>query len=264
MSTAPPPATPSRRSGSPSPRLQEILLNPLLISALTLGVVLVIVVGISLSHYNAAFWRDILIEAHGMLLDILIFGIFLLWLNQKRDGKLVLQKYHEEIDDMRGWASEMAARRIRGNIRRLNKNRVTQIDLAKCYLRGVDLQDVCLERSTLRQADLEKAQLAESNLGRADLDGANLQGANLQKSYLWKASLQSADLRVADLEGADLWDANLTEADLRGANLADARLAPTQLFGAATLYQARLDPALRERLSREHPHLLEEPRAAAA
>jgi len=298
---------------------QEILANPLLISALTLAIVLALIVTLSYQHYNASFWRDMLVEAHGMLMDIVVFGIFLLWLNQKRDEKLVVQKYQEEIDDLRGWPSELAARRIRGNIRRLNKNRVTQIDLGRCYLRGVNLEEVNLERSILRQADLEKAQLAAANFRHADLDGANLQGANLQKIYLWEASLQSADLRLADLqganlggadlweanlqdadlrlanleganlegaflrganlqganlrgtnleganlEGADLWDATLSGADVRGANLSGAHLTPAQLFDVATLYQAHLDPALQDRLGRDHPHLLEEPRAEAA
>ena len=37
--------------------------------------------------YNAAFLENILVEAHGMLFDLLIIGVFVLWLNSKGERR---------------------------------------------------------------------------------------------------------------------------------------------------------------------------------
>jgi small-conductance mechanosensitive channel len=32
-------------------------------------------------YYKAEFWENILVEAHGMLFDLLVIGVFVYWLN---------------------------------------------------------------------------------------------------------------------------------------------------------------------------------------
>lgn len=215
----------------------KILLSPMAISLFTFMFTIIVVVGLSRHFYDASFLREIVVEAHGLLMDILVFGIFLLWLNKKKEDRMSIQKYHEEIDDFRGWESEAASRRIRGNIRRLNKKGFSQIDLGKCYLRGVDLREVNLRNAILRKVDLEKAQLEGADLRHADMEGANLKGANLQQAYLRGAGLQGVDLRGANLQGgnleaADMWDANLQGADLRLANLQNSNMEGVFMWGA--------------------------------
>ena len=147
--------------------------------------------------YDFALLEGILIEAHGMLFDILIIGCGLLWLNSKGENYLQNQRYLNEIDDFRGWESEEAARRTRGNILRLNKNGVTKIPLNDCFLRRADLRKANLHDALLRGANWAEACLAEANLSNAVLRGTNL---------------HKADLRGANLENATLVGANLTQA----------------------------------------------------
>ena len=53
----------------------------------------------------------------------------------------------------------------------------------------------------------------------------------------------------------------LEEADLRDADLTGAKnLTITQLSGAKTLYQAKLDPELMEKVKKSYPHLLGKPK----
>ena len=63
-----------------------------------------------------------------------------------------------------GWQSDEAMYRIVGNVRRLNRERVICITLARAHLAG---------------ANLAEAILVEATLGSANLQGANLDGANL-------------------------------------------------------------------------------------
>ena len=86
----------------------------------------------------------------------------------------------------------------------------------------------------------EKANLREAKLQRAKLGSANLREANLQGAYLWRAKLQKANFRETDLRGLE----NLTI---------------EQLKEVKTLYKAKLDPELMEKVKKCCPHLLEIP-----
>lgn len=145
---------------------------------------------------------------------------------------------------------------------------LTEADLTKAMLVGVNLAEVNLVRAMLRDANLAGANLAGANLtrvglSRANLAGANLSGANLTHAKLVGATLPDADLRntdltaailleasltLAKLAGADLTDANLTDAKLSRADLTDANLIRANLSGAklawATLKGANLSRAI--------------------
>ena len=150
----------------------------------------------------------------------------ILWLNRSGEKQLEIRRYHEEIDDFRGWDSDEAGYRIAGNIKRLNRNGITNIQLERCHL-------------------------VQVNLGGADLSYANLVHANLNHAILSYAILSPADLGYADLSGASLFHAdlsgalldgaNLSGADLRYANLRDVRLLTNeQLAQAESLIGATL------------------------
>lgn len=165
-------------------------------------------------------WHDVIVESHGVLFDLLVFGILLTLYETLREKREKIERYQEEIDDYRQWNEKEAAYRILGIIRRLNKLGVTAINLSQCYISGLDLSGV-------------------------DLTGANLNSANLHGSILKKAKLKGATLNAANLEGADLSEAILIDAKIRhgnllGSNLTDANLQGADLTGAKlTLCQVR-------------------------
>ncbi len=182
------------------------------------------------SAYDKEFIRDVLVEAHGMLFDILIIGTFIFALHMlvesRRVKKRNIERWQEEIDDFRGWDSEEAKFRIVGNIKRLNRNGITDINLIDSFLKN-----------------------------------AILSRAHLEKAYLREAHLKGADFWKANLEGANLLDANLEEANLEGANLERTEeLTIGQLSQVKTLYQAELDPELEKQIKKKYPHLLEKPK----
>ena len=115
-------------------------------------------------------------------------------------------------------------------------------DLTGVMLTGVDLSGANLTTVNLTQADLSGAILFQANLCGADLIEADLRGA-----LLMGADLISADLRGADLAGANLVGASLRGADLRGSNLRAASLLAT----GALLDQAAFDAPLVRAMSAE-------------
>jgi len=185
------------------------------------------------------FIEGILIEAHGMLLDILVIGILILWLNEKREESFRNERYQDEIDDFRGWQSEEAMYRIRGNIKRLNANGVTNINLYNCYMKNVKLAGVNLSEASLQGSDvgngyfvgaiLKRARFEGAYMGDVNLRGANLRGANLERARCQRANLRGVDFRDASLVRAQFWEADLHGANCRGADLRDANFRDANL-----------------------------------
>jgi len=116
--------------------------------------------------------KNIRVEAHGMLFDILVLGLLFSWLHNRGEKRRLIQRYTDEIDDFRGWEEEEAAKRIRGNIFRLNREGVHNINLNRCFLKGADLMEANLMGANLWEAVLEEADLMEANLTGAELMGA--------------------------------------------------------------------------------------------
>ncbi|MFM7329755.1 MAG: pentapeptide repeat-containing protein, partial [Bacteroidota bacterium] len=263
-----------------------VIERPLLTAAVVLVISTLLVVGLSWNYYVAdpqGFFSSVLVEAHGMLFDILIIGILLFWLNQNGEIRQEIRTYQNEIDDFRLWRSEEAAFRTVGNIRRLNRHKVYEINLANCNLQKTNLSYVNLTCSNLNSANISNCALIEINLDNARLNQTNLEnsnlnnssllgayanGANFQDAYLIKAQMENAfliksnfrnaflmesNLQGSYLMGADLEQASLYKADLRGAK----GLTAEQLSKAKTLYMATFDPELEAELRALVPQLME-------
>jgi BTB/POZ domain-containing protein KCTD9 len=267
-------------------KFDEVVEKPLLTSAIVLFCVAVVVIGLSLSYYIEDFhnfFGQILAQAHGMIFDIAVIGILLFWLNQNGETRQRIRTYKDEIDDFRLWESEEAAFRTVGNIKRLNRHKIYEINLVNCHLMRTNLSHVNLKASNLNSANLSNSSLIEtnlentrlnqtnfenSNLNQALLRGAYASGANFKDAFLIKADfensfliktnfknayLMEANLQNSYLMGADFENASLYKADFRGAK----GLTIEQLIKAKTLYLAKFDDELLEQVRSVIPELVD-------
>ncbi|MBL7862558.1 MAG: pentapeptide repeat-containing protein [Cyclobacteriaceae bacterium] len=263
----------------------EIIEKPLLTAALVLAMVSILVLSLSFKYYLNDFENftpQILAEAHGMIFDIAIIGILLFWLNQNGETRQRIRFYRDEIDDFRLWESDEAAFRTVGNIKRLNRHKIHEINLVNCYLARTNLNYVNLRGSNMNSANFSNSSLIETNLentrlnqtnfenanlNQAALKGAYASGANFKDAFLIKsqfenafliktnfknAFLMEANLNGSYLMGADFENASLYKADLRGAK----GLTLEQLTKAKTLYLAKFDDELLEQVKVAIPELV--------
>lgn len=263
----------------------DITEQPILTSFVVLLLVTVLVLGLSLPYYLhdfSDFYGQVLAEAHGMIFDIAVIGILILWLNKSGEKRLRIKTYKDEIDDFRLWKSEEAAFRTVGNIKRLNRHKIYNINLVNCYLSRTNLNYCVLQESNLNSADISASQLIECDLRNARLNQTNFEnatlnqaklsqayasGANFKDAFLIKVQMEKAYLIKADLTGAFLMEANLQGAYLTGADFTNANLYKAdlrqavgltieQLEKARTLYLAQLDPELMEAVIEQMPELI--------
>jgi uncharacterized protein YjbI with pentapeptide repeats len=263
----------------------SIIEKPLLTSTLVLIIVSIIVVGLSLSYYINEFDTfivQVLAEAHGMIFDIAVIGILIFWLNQNGEIRRRIRTYKDEIDDFRLWESEEAAFRTVGNIKRLNRHRIHEINLVNCHLprtnlnyanlAGSNANSANISQSSLIESNLENARLNQtnfenSNLNQAILKGAYASGANFKDAFLIKAHFENAFLIKANFNNAFLMEANLQNCYLMGADFENASLYKADLRGAKgltveqlskvkTLYLARFDDEILEQIKTNLPELV--------
>ncbi|MCZ6693255.1 MAG: pentapeptide repeat-containing protein [Bacteroidetes bacterium] len=259
--------------------------NPILTSFLVLVILTVLILFLSVPYYLKDFYSyygQVLIEAHGMLFDLLIIGILIFWLNKNGEKRQRIRTYRDEIDDFRLWESEEAAFRTVGNIKRLNRHGINKINLVECFLArtnlnyanlvGSNLNSANISNSFLIETDLRNARLNQtnfenSNLNQAVMSDAYASGANFKNSFLIKsdfhkafliktsfknAMLMEANLQGCYLEGTDFENANLYKADLRKAN----GLTVEQLTKAKSLYQTKFDQDILSEIQLQHPELI--------
>ena len=212
-------------------------------------------------YSDPAFREGLLVEAHGMWLDILVLGVLLAILNRVGEKRKRTRAYLEEIADLSGLQDQAVAHRLAGIIRRLNALGARPESLTSCYvegiyidLRGVDLSGCVAVNCSFSEAMLQDADLSGANLTGAAMEGtklmqANLRGCDLKASNCRGAWFQGADLRRACFHRAVLsgvtWDgADLDGADIRGGE----GISVEHLARAKNLANCRMDDGVREGL----------------
>jgi BTB/POZ domain-containing protein KCTD9 len=202
-----------------------------------------LVVFLSFDRYSDPGFRDnVLAEAHGLLVELLVVGVLLLSLDKHRERRSELARYNDTIDEHRGWKSDHAATRLKGLVQRLNARNFTSIDLHHCFMKRVNLKGANLTGALLQQADLgeaylrnavfDKAQMDMAYLGHADLRSASFRDADMRLVRFQHSDLTGADFRGANLSRARFNQATLINADLRGADLSNATLVGVDLARA--------------------------------
>jgi len=247
-----------------------------------LGIIILLLSYEYIPDTKTEFIKQIVYTSYGMLFDIAIIGILITWLNERREIKYRIQSYQNEIDDFRNWISEEAMLRTVGNIKRLNKNGVTEIDLVDCTLRNINLNNVDLTGSNLNSADLSSSTMMgiklnrcrmnqssfeNSNLNSAELIKSYATGTNFKDSYLIKSNFENSYLIKSDFENAFLIEANLRNSIVSDANFNNASLYKADMRGAVglkaeqllkvkSLYLTKLDQHITDKLKEIAPYLI--------
>ncbi|UZR98631.1 pentapeptide repeat-containing protein [Chondrinema litorale] len=213
-------------------RLIRLIQTPIGITVVV-GLFLIIIISVlDIRYLETSNGKDILIEAHGLLFDIFVFGVLLAYLNKFLEKKQKSERYQEEIDDFRGWEEKEAKYRIVGNIKRLNKIGYGRINLSNCYLAHADLHQANLVKANLKGVDLSYADLRNADLSYSNLSDADLSGADLSNALLRGVNLSNAKLNNTNLSRTSLWRAKLIGTELSGAKLKKTNLMETDLTNA--------------------------------
>jgi len=163
--------------------------------------------------------EDLLVEAFGFLMDLIVFGVLLSVYDNLRNKR---QSYHESLLALDELMFSVDKEHIFKKVNIIS--RVLQSGEKLPMMTAIELSGSTMDDLNLQYTSLKLANLQGASLQRVNLRGAHLQDAFLQKVNFSGADLRDANIPYAHLEGAQFGDANLEGAWLIEANLENADL----------------------------------------
>lgn len=161
--------------------------------------------------------HDLLVEAHGLIFDLFVFGILIATFDYLRKRKESRSRYNEEIEDLRGWKSDIAKVKILANVKKLYDLGQRRFFLSNLYLKSADLSNYDLTDSVIVITNLKKASFIRSNLRNA-----RLTASKLNRVYFTSANLENTDFSNAICKGAFFTAANLVNTNFEKTDLRKA------------------------------------------
>jgi uncharacterized protein YjbI with pentapeptide repeats len=141
-------------------------------------------------------FHDILVESHGLVFDLFIFGILLTAYESNNNKKEKIERYKEELDDYRFWESIESMYRTRGIINRLVNLGEKNLDLSFCYL--------ATNKSFHKYRDMKNWKFS---------------GAILTQTYFSFSDMSNTDFVIANLQDSKFQNVNLTDCNFSNSNL---------------------------------------------
>ncbi len=156
---------------------------------------------------NGFSFHDILVESHGLIFDLFVFGILITIYESIESKKNDIKRYKEEIDDFRFWFSEESKHRVKGLISRLINLDVKKIDLKHCNLVGCpttkkmiewDFSGAKVYNSWYFDIDLSKSRFFLSEIYDSNFINSNLSGCTFGTAILFETNFQNCLLGDTD------------------------------------------------------------------
>lgn len=192
--------------------------------------------------YSQPFFENVLVEAHGMVLDLLVIGLIIYLFQRSRDRADLRDEKLQDIEDLRHYRGEDAGYRIYGELRRLAALGVSEVTIATARMANVSIKGLKLRNSNAQGLVLSKSSLRDCDFSGCDFEGGvfldvrakrtSFRAAKLIRAKLAGAQFRGCDFSGADLTGADFSNADLSSAIFRGANCARSKFAGANLRSA--------------------------------
>jgi uncharacterized protein YjbI with pentapeptide repeats len=216
--------------------ISKAMVNPILL----LGVIAVTIFFITIAVAYEYFYnhkRELLVqivaESFGIVLDIGVLGILMIWITAVNDKKRKISEAIKEIDDLRFWGSDQKGEVEMGKNRYLDSNlEIAEVTLRRWQIGYAALKIVrnikTLAKAGIQPIDLNHCQVPSSNLSGlnladSNLDMVNMSGCKLSKVVMDNATACSGNFKDADLSlsslrfcranGADFTNSVLLQAD---------------------------------------------------
>lgn len=178
-----------------------------------IGLAIIGVVAVLYLDYNDQYFKphDILVEFHGLVFDLLIFGILITIYDSIKSKQEKITRYREEIKDYAGWKSDEAKYRIRGLVKRLIELKAKKVELYSCHIINCPYTE----------------NMMDWKFGNA----------KLYKSFFIHCNLSKSSFYLSELYESDFCEVNLTKCNFGMAILDDC------WFRKCTLIETNFDYA---------------------
>lgn len=183
-------------------------------------------------------WHDILVEAHGLIFDLLVFGLIWTVFEFFKNKKEKISAKKEEIDDLIQLKTDEARVGIISKMNSLYSMGVRKFYISGAYIKNGSLQEMDLTDSMMVLLNFENGSFVRSNL-----KNVNLTSSNLKNVYFTSASLENTQLTRSNLKKAKFTDTDFYCSDLSFCNFREAEFAENS-YEKANFSGVKLNNAL--------------------
>ncbi|MND62814.1 Pentapeptide repeats (8 copies) [compost metagenome] len=197
--------------------------------------------------YKKSFWENLVISLHGVLIDLILVAILILWLDHRRTKRASNQQFKEDLEDYALLDFDEINLKKLGHLKRLNFNKVHSVNVQNlvinrmhakdllfhdCKMIGLKLSNGRLESSRfssvrMRSCNFEKTEIKATEfidciLLKSKFAFSTLKGVSFEKSILERCDFSDADLQSTIFKSCNLTGATFANANLNRANLMNA------------------------------------------
>lgn len=231
------------------------------------------------------FWESLFVNFHCIVIDMVLFTLILKKFNKKDEKEEYVKKYQTDIDDCREIYNEYATFKLVPAIKRLNEINIYKFKLTRCWFKRAYLNECKILQSDLmgchisdgsifkgsemRECDFKGAEMTNSDFSNCDFSSSKMHKVKCKSSSFKSSKMINCHLGYADFTECDLRSVNLSKSNLEGvifenANLQDANLKDVEcldidkLVKCKTLYKAKLDKEIVEKIAKKYPQKIED------
>lgn len=209
--------------------------------------------------YSKKFFEDLLVGAHGTIIDLFVVGIVLYWFEQRTQSReqaakkesersSAITRHKEALVDLRYYNGSDAPYRTLSTMKRLMALKVHDFSCPEANLAETNIEDFSFKNANMHAVNFSHAKLSKITMidcacdagiftnsklqhisltnvsfNRAKFCGADLPGINFTSCSIQRADFTNANLKSAVFKGVDCKGVNFTNANLRSANFKGAQ-----------------------------------------
>ncbi len=189
-----------------------------------LVIVFILTVYTTKQGYTSEFYENILVEAHGMLFDILILGAFVFWINKRGDKVREIKRLENELKYYIEYTRPEATFHVSKIITQLNDLGVYKLNLIRVYLEGASMlcarfEDTQFIGNWLSRAFFHEGIFEKCFFHRSECNETNFELAEITECRFIDCSFDATKFKetvfsAVQFEGCDFRSADFTEANL--------------------------------------------------
>jgi uncharacterized protein YjbI with pentapeptide repeats len=196
-----------------------------------------------LGLYNKDFWENFLVEMHGIVFELSIIGVLILWIDSKRSKSGDITRLREDLDDYSTLDfPEINVKKL-GHIKRLNEHGVKDIDVQNLVLNGLKVKGINVEGTRLIGLKIvagsivgstfKSMKMRSSDFQESTIKSTTFESCELLKSKFIKSSCKGVDFSNSSLERADFTNANLQSSVFNGSDVRETKFEGANLKHAS-------------------------------
>jgi hypothetical protein len=163
----------------------------------------------TLGFYDRGFWESLLVEMHGMIVELAVVGVLLLWLDGRREHKRTIVQCREDLWDYAEYDFPEAHLKKISALKRMLAAGTSDINVRNLHLSTRELKGMSFEGASIIGLRLNDGKITSSTFKNVEMRSSNFVSCRMQDVKFEGGSIYKSNFQGATLRGVLFRDVNL-------------------------------------------------------